>query len=173
MERDTEAFMELLTGVQGKVYAYLMSLCHDQALAKDLLQETNLTLWRKAENYEEGTHFGAWACKTAYYHLLNHRRRSRREELVFEEEVFDYLAERQEQRLLDGEPRLEFLLACLEKLPEKQRRWIEERYQPGASVRKMAETEGMKEGAMSQTLYRIRHALQRCVQSHLESGGAL
>jgi len=173
MERDTEAFIELLTGVQGKVYAYLMSLCHNHALAKDLLQETNMTLWRKAADYEEGSHFGAWACKAAYYHLLNHRRKASRENLVFEEEVFDYLAERQEQRLPESDERLAALRGCLLKLPEKQREWIEQRYRPGASVQQMAEREGMKEGAMSQTLYRIRHALQKCVQSQVKSGGAL
>jgi len=172
MERETEAFIELLTGAQGRVYGYLLSLCHDSALAKNLLQETNLTLWRKAENYEEGTNFGAWACKAAYYHLLNHRRKARRESLVFEEEVFDYLAERQEQRLDGADERLKLLQGCLAKLPDQQRKWIEQRYQSSASVQSMAKNEGMSEGAFSQALYRIRHSLQKCVQSQLKKGGA-
>ena len=44
MQRDTEEFIELLTGAQSAVFGYVMSLCHDQTLAKDILQETNLTL---------------------------------------------------------------------------------------------------------------------------------
>ena len=48
MQRDTESFIELLTGAQSAVFGYVMSICHDPSLAKDIVQETNLTLWRKA-----------------------------------------------------------------------------------------------------------------------------
>ena len=41
MQRDTEEFIELLTGAQSAVFGYIVSLCHDHALAKDILQETN------------------------------------------------------------------------------------------------------------------------------------
>ena len=46
MQRDTEEFIELLTGAQSAVFGYIVSLCHDHALAKDILQETSLRALR-------------------------------------------------------------------------------------------------------------------------------
>lgn len=167
MQRDTEEFIELLTGAQSSIFAYVVSLCHDPNLAKDVLQETNLTLWRKAEDFETGTGFTAWACRTAYFHLLNLRRKQRREQLVFEEDVFDYLAERQEERARDSDRRLEALRHCVAKLPPPQRELIDRRYRPGASVQAIAKDDGKTEGAVSQALFRIRAALQRCIEKQL------
>lgn len=171
MQRDTEEFIELLTGAQSSVFGYIMSLCHDHARAQDILQETNVTLWRKAEDFEEGTNFTAWACRTAYFHVLNHRRKASREQLVFDEDVLDYLAERQEERAGSSQDRIGLLRRCLEKLPEDQRNLVQRRYEPGASVQEIAEEDGKSEGAISQALYRIRAALQQCVEKQLAKEG--
>lgn len=171
MQRDTESFIELLTGAQSAVFGYVMSICHDPSLAKDIVQETNLTLWRKAEDFEEGTNFTAWACRTAYFHVLNHRRKQSREQLVFDEDVFDYLAERQEARSQHTDERLEALRACIGALPPQQRDLIDRRYLPGATVQAIAKDDGKSEGAISQALFRIRTALQKCVEQKMVKEG--
>jgi RNA polymerase sigma-70 factor (ECF subfamily) len=171
MQRDTESFIELLTGAQSAVFGYAMSICHDPSLAKDILQETNLTLWRKAEDFEEGTNFTAWACRTAYFHVLNHRRKQSREQLVFDEDVFDYLAERQESRSQQTDERLEALRTCIGALPPQQRDLIDRRYLPGATVQAIAKDDGKSEGAISQALFRIRTALQKCVEQKMIKEG--
>jgi RNA polymerase sigma-70 factor (ECF subfamily) len=171
MQRDTESFIELLTGAQSAVFGYVMSICHDPSLAKDIVQETNLTLWRKAEDFEEGTNFTAWACRTAYFHVLNHRRKQSREQLVFDEDVFDYLAERQEARSQQTDERLEALRACISTLPPQQRDLIDRRYLPGATVQEIAKSDGKSEGAISQALFRIRTALQKCVEQKMMKEG--
>jgi RNA polymerase sigma-70 factor (ECF subfamily) len=172
MQRDTEAFIELLTGAQSAVFGYIMSLTHDHTRAQDILQETNLTIWRKADDYEEGTHFNAWACRIAYFHVLNHRRKFAREQLVFDEAVFDYLAERQEERAASADERLRALRQCVEALPDKQRRLVERRYEPGASLKDIADQDGTNENALSQALFRIRTALQKCVERRLAQENA-
>lgn len=172
MNRDSESFIQLITGAQTALYGYIVSLCHDHAAAKDVLQETNLTIWRKADTFEEGTHFTAWACRIAYFHVLNHRRKLKREQLVFDEEVFDYLAERQEERATFMEDHIQALRRCVQKLPPDQRQLIERRYRAGGSVKQMAEDEGKTEGAISQALFRIRAALQKCVEGQVAREGS-
>lgn len=167
MNRDSAEFVQLITGAQSPVLGYIMSLGFDNARAKDILQETNLTLWNKAETYEEGTSFNSWACRIAYYHVLNHRRKAYREQLVFDDDLFDYLAERQEHRAAESNHRESALKCCLDKLPEKQRQLIEDRYRPGASVQAIAEAAGKTEGAISQALFRIRATLQNCIESKM------
>lgn len=171
MNRDSEDFIELLTEAQPSLYAYIVSLCHDATLAKDVLQDTNVIVWRKASEFEPGTHFKAWACRIAYFTLLSHRRKRSREQLVYDDDVFDYLAERQEQRLGVEDRRLEALRACISSLPAKQRALIEARYEPGASVQRIAGEAGKSEGAISVALFRIRAALQQCIEQRLATEG--
>lgn len=172
MQRDTEEFIELLTGAQSAVLGYILSLWPDHSGAHDILQETNLTLWRKAEDFEQGTNFTAWACRTAYFHVLNHRRKASREQLVFDEDVLDYLAERQEERVASGAAdTVDALRRCLAKLPADQQELVRQRYEPGATVQGIAEQLGKTEGAISQALYRIRASLQKCMEKQTAREG--
>ena len=102
--------------------------------------------------------------------MLNHRRKLSREQLVFDEEVLDYLAERQEERADSSHDRIFALRKCIEKLPASQKGLIQRRYEPGASVQDIAEEDGKSEGAISQALYRIRAALQSCVEKTNRNG---
>ena len=171
MNSDSEEFVRLLTEAQGPVYGYLMTLIPDRSRARDLLQETNITLWKKAATFEEGTNFNAWACKIAYFHVLSFRRKMAREKLVFDDDILDYLAERNDERLIQDftKDRNAALKACMQKLSDKQRKLVEERYKPGASVQRIAADQGRTVGAISQTLYRIRHNLMQCIEKTLAS----
>ena len=171
MKSDSEEFVRLLTEAQGPVYGYLLTLIPDRSRARDLLQETNITLWKKAATFEEGTNFNAWACKIAYFHVLSFRRKMAREKLVFDDDILDYIAERNDDRLMQDftKDRNKALKSCLQKLSEKQRKLVEERYKPGASVQRIAADQERTVGAISQTLYRIRHNLMLCIEKTLAS----
>ena len=167
MKRDTEPFLALLTASQSSLYAYIVSLLPNRQQADDILQETNIVLWRKADEFQEGTSFVAWACQIAYFNVLSHRRRMARDKHTFGDDLFDYLAERQCERIDAVEDRQQALRRCLQKLPPKQRELIEARYQPGASVRRMADERETTEGALSQSLYRIRATLLDCIKRNM------
>lgn len=52
-------FVRLLTGNQRKLYAFILSLLRRPADADDVLQETNMVMWRKCAEFEPGTNFDA------------------------------------------------------------------------------------------------------------------
>ena len=132
MNSDSEEFVRLLTEAQGPVYGYLLTLIPDRSRARDLLQETNITLWKKAATFEEGTNFNAWACKIAYFHVLSFRRKMAREKLVFDDDILDYLAERNDDRLIQDftKDRNSALKACMQKLSDKQRNLLKKGTNP-------------------------------------------
>jgi len=165
-------FIVQLTAAQASLWAYVFSLLPDHVAAQDVLQETNLTLWRKAAEFQPGTSFLSWATQVAYFHVLSHRRRSRRDRLVFDEQVLAYLAERQADRATEPGNRLVALRGCLEKLPQPSRKLLEERYAPGGSVKDLAEAGGRSVAAVSQLLYRIREKLLDCMKAVRIAGGA-
>ncbi|HEX8912459.1 MAG TPA: sigma-70 family RNA polymerase sigma factor [Humisphaera sp.] len=170
MTDDSEQFVALMTASQPSLFAYVLSLVPDTQRAEDLLQETNIVLWRKRDEYEAGTSFMSWACQVAYFNVLAFRRKMARDRHRFDDAVFDYLAERQIERADALDDRREALKGCLEKLPAAQRELVAERYEPGGSVQRMAEARGTTEGAVSQSLYRIRAALLACIERRLGAG---
>jgi RNA polymerase sigma-70 factor (ECF subfamily) len=164
-------FIRELTAVQPSLWAYIFSLLPDHGAAQDVLQETNLTLWRKANEFQAGTSFLAWSCQVAYFHVLSQRRRARRDRLVFDEEVLAYLAERQADRAPELGDRLAALRKCLDKLPAPSRKLLEQRYAPGGSVKDLAEADGRSVAALSQVLYRLREKLLECMTTTRTAGG--
>lgn len=166
MPQPTEKLISELTRAQTSLFAYILALLPDHAQAEEVLQETNITIWRKASEFEEGTDFLAWSCKIAYFHVLSHRRRLARDRHVFSDELLDYLAERNSQRA-DVRERQQALRACLASLPEEQLQLVRKRYQQGGSVQQLAAELGKTVGAVSQSLYRTRASLLACIQTRL------
>lgn len=167
MDRRSDEIVKLLTQSQQALYGSILALLPDRVAANDILQETNLTLWHKADEFELGTNFMAWATRIARYHVLNYRRKRQRDRLVFDEALFAELCDRQAARVEETPLFAELLRECLKKLPDEQRELVEARYAAGGSVRQIAESRGMKPGAVSQALYRIREALLNCISGRL------
>lgn len=62
-----DEFVMLLTAVQPRLFSYLAMVLGDVHDANNVLQETNVTLWTKADDFTTGTNFFAWAREVAYY----------------------------------------------------------------------------------------------------------
>lgn len=165
-----DEFIKLLTSSQSALYACILSLLPDRTAAQDILQETNLTLWRKVDEFEIGTNFMAWASRIARYHILNYRRQLSRDRQIFDERLFEELCEKQAELCEDANAYAEALRHCLTRLTSDQRDLLVSRYSPGGSVKQIAESRHQSVGAISQALYRIREALLNCVSQQVREG---
>lgn len=172
MDRSSDEFMLLLTKAQATIYASIYVLHPDPVAAQDLLQETNLTLCQKVGDFELGTNFNAWATRIARYHVLNYRRRLKREKAIFDPTLFEELCIVQEQRTAELGNYLDAMQDCLQHLPASQRLLLQERYSSGGSVSDLANREGKSVGAISQLLYRLRQTLMDCIYRKLQEGNA-
>lgn len=170
MDREGDEFVRLLTASQSSLYACILAMLPDRVAAQDILQETNLTLWHKAEDFDLGTSFIAWASRIARYHVLNYRRKRNRDRLVFDGRLFNELSERLTERSEDVDHFKESLRECLKRLPAEQRDLVARRYAAGGSVKRIAQSRGQTVGAVSQILYRIRESLLNCVSQYAQEG---
>jgi len=169
-QRQTERFVHNLITCQPRVYAYILATLADRDLADEVLSETNLVLWRKADQYVEGTDFGAWACTIARYQVLAARQKLARDRLVFDDEVLARIADGAAQRTDDLDDRRRALRHCLRSLTRDQQDLLRARYTADGSVKALAEQLGRSVGSISQTLYRIRHTLLACIRRRLAGG---
>ncbi|MBI1368554.1 MAG: sigma-70 family RNA polymerase sigma factor [Planctomycetes bacterium] len=167
----TARFVQQLTTCQSRVYAYIATLVGDLDQAHDVLQETNLVLWEKSAEYEEGRDFLAWACGVAKYQVLAHRRDRGRDRLRFSDTVTEQLAEETIRESGTAEDRRRALHGCLNKLPARQHDLLLRRYSPDGSVQAIAAQLGRPVGSISQAIYRIRKALAECVERTMRAEG--
>jgi RNA polymerase sigma-70 factor, ECF subfamily len=157
---------------QLRLKAYIRSMIPDWNVADDVLQETNVVLWRKAEQFEPGTSFEAWAMKTAHFQVLAHRLKHRRQRTCFDASLVDQLADARPVQCDDLDLRLEAMRTCLQKLPQGQRDMIYSRYSLGFDSNAIAAQTRRSARAVRVTLHRIRMALLDCIKTQMKGAVA-
>lgn len=163
-QNSEEKIITLITRHQAALHAYILSLLPQRALADDVLQETNIVLWRKAKEYDPHAPFLPWAFRIAYFQVKAARRDSARDRHIFDPDLLDQLAA---EASTDADPASHIdqaLRECLQELPTDKRQLILQRYQPDSSVHQMANFHNISAAALSAQLHRIRQILAACVQ---------
>lgn len=161
-------FIEQVTRAQRPLHAFVLSLVRNVADADDVLQETNLVLWRKSAEFEPGTNFDAWAFRIAQFQVMAFRKRAQRSKLHFDDGLLELLAADAADEFGRGhDARQNALSACLQKLKPDQRKLIAVRYEPGGCVNDIAASQGRSPKAVSEALRRIRRTLMTCIESTL------
>lgn len=159
-------FVQTFTRYQRRLFLFILSQVGNPIDAEELLQQTNLVIWRKAYQFQPGTNFLAWACRIAGYEVLRYRtqRRREKERVLFSDELLAELAEEAVDRAEEFESRRRALVQCLKKLRPADRELIQHRYAPGQSGKDLAELLGRPANSVYQSLGRIRRMLWECVQ---------
>lgn len=169
----TERFVSDLTASQPRLFAYLLSLLRSPDEARDVLQETNLVLWKKLDEYPQIASFEAWSTRVAYFQVLAFRRDRGRDRHEFDEQLIQKIASAAEQATAGTDERLRFLTTCIEKLSAAHRDLLSDRYGKQMSVKDLAQTMGKTPAALGMTLYRVRRLLMDCIESKRLSKGTL
>ena len=159
----SDDFLRLMTEFQGRLFGYIFSLLGDPDRANDVLQETNVVLWRDSKEFVPGSNFKAWAFRVAHFQVMAFRQKQIRDKLVFEDDLLEAVAfgAREADESFDG--RRERLTGCLEKLSAPVREMLRRRYAEGQSLQEIAQERGMTSNAVTQALFRIRQTLVQCV----------
>ena len=161
----TEEVQLLFVRHENSIRAFVRSLQPSLTDADDVMQETFLTVSRKAATFEPGTNFVAWACGIARLKVLENFRQRKRANVLSEAAVIA-LAEGapSAQSMNERESALE---KCLEQLSPKARDLLWRRYSRRQSSTEMAEAAGMTSSAVRVALTKARKALRDCINIQL------
>lgn len=161
-------FVLLITGHQTAIYAYILTIYPDRVAAQDILQETNIVLCRKVEEFEPGTNFKAWAFRIAYWQTMAQLKRVKRTgHVALEPDVMDLVAQEVEEVTADFEERRFALKSCLQKLPPGDASILLAHYQSGESLAEISGRLGRTREALKQVLLRIRKSLRICIERQM------
>jgi RNA polymerase sigma-70 factor (ECF subfamily) len=162
-----EEFMALFTAHHRRLFRYILALLPRLHAAEDVLQETNLVLWRRFDEFRPGTDFYAWAARVAFLQVLKYRKGSRRESFALDDDILETLASRAMEHTSYLDAAREALQTCLSKLRTEDRELILRRYMAGDSGKKVASELGRPQNSVYKSLGRIRQGLLLCIQRTL------
>ncbi|MGB1130640.1 MAG: sigma-70 family RNA polymerase sigma factor [Haloferula sp.] len=162
-------FVHEITRAQGGIAAYVRSLLPGHPDYMDVVQEVNVTLWKKQKQFRPGTNFKAWAFTVARFHVLSARRKMATEgkRLIFDPELVELLAEAAPYEDDRMEDQLAALQLCLGGLRDKDRDLLRVRYAGTGTIEDYARQHERNAGTVRATLRRLRGVLLRCVKTKL------
>jgi RNA polymerase sigma-70 factor, ECF subfamily len=164
-------FMTHLLRHQDRLYHYIRSLEPRHQDADDVLQEAYLVLWEKFDEYHEDTNFYAWACKIAYFKILQRRSQTERGPSLFAPELLQQLSDEAVLQADGLETQRKFLDGCLDKLPPSDLELITYRYAQSWTREKIAKLLGRSINSVSKALSRIRRDLWECISEEIKVRG--
>lgn len=164
-----ETFVRQLTENQNRLYAYVYSLLADHNSAADVLQETNVVLWRKVDDFRPDNPFLPWAFAIARFQVLAYLRDQKRERVLLDENLAEIISDEAEQSPGLFDVSREALAHCLETLAPSSEELVRLRYMNHLSIQQVADSVGRTLSATKVQLMRIRRTLADCIQRQLAS----
>src|SRR3954471_11947014 len=92
-EQHIDKFICMLTDHQVDLQAFIMSSLGNYSDTLDVLQLTNIALWKKSAQFTPGANFLPWALKVAKFELLAFMRLRRRDRHTFSLELVELMAD--------------------------------------------------------------------------------
>jgi RNA polymerase sigma-70 factor (ECF subfamily) len=127
------------------------------------VQETFLTVTAKAEQFERGTNFRAWAWMIARYKALQALEKRAAPHERFAPEVIEALCAHEASEQSPDEERMRWLTLCMEALAPRAREAVRLRYEQAQRPPEVARSMGWRVEAVHVALSRARIFLRDCV----------
>jgi RNA polymerase sigma-70 factor (ECF subfamily) len=164
-----DSYVQELISCQSRLRAYITAALGNHANTADVLQRTNLVLWKKAQEFRTGAEFMPWALTVARYEVLSFLRDHRRDRHVFCEDVATMMLDAISNEVTAHNDREAALRQCLEKMPGRSRQLLWQRYDQAQSIKQIADETGRTENSVKCHFVRLRKSLERCIEGFLRT----
>lgn len=163
-------FFRLYTGVQPRLYSFLLMMIHNSSDAEELMQETASIMWEQFDRYQEGTNFAAWAITIARIKAFTHLRANKKA-LLFQKDVYQRISVQAEITSSDASERVNALKSCLDKLDKSNSSLLSMRYKRNLSIAEMSKITGKSINVIYKTLSRVLGNLRECIRRTVNGQG--
>ncbi len=163
---------QLFVRHQRSVLAYILTMEPQLEEAEEIVQETFLTVSRKAAEWVDGTNFSSWVRSIARFNTLHSQRTRSRRTARFADDLVELIYEEDTpiDEFSDCERDLAALARCMDRLAPRAKQLIELRYQLGKLPEQIALVMGWSVNSVRVALTRAKIALRECLNRELASG---
>jgi RNA polymerase sigma factor (sigma-70 family) len=161
VRRDRQAFAQIFDHFAPRLDSYLVKLGLDPTTAQEVCQDTMITLWNKADQFDPSrSSLGTWLYRIARNRRIDLARRDRVDYLDPNEPALTQIADQSAgpDAQIDGQRREDRVRAALAQLPSEQNKLIEMAFFDGLSHSEIAARTGLPLGTVKS---RIRLAFSR------------
>lgn len=163
------AFLRQFMAEQRTILRFILHYLPSSPDARDVLQETLVTLWAKRGEFDPSREFVPWACGIARNKVREFWRKQPPWQAFAQDDLMALLDQRREELSAPLSARAETLRDCVAKLPPKQRATLDRYYAGEERVETIAQREGRSVEVIYKTLQRTRRALLECVERTLKT----
>ncbi len=163
----TDKFIQLLTKHQSQLRGFINASVGDYTQSEDVLQKTNLALWKKVDEFQPGAEFMPWAMAVARFEILSHFRDCSRKRPVFSPEVAELMADAAATLVADVPSRQTALRECLKRQPKNSREALRLRYVEQLSIDEISAATDRSADGVKSFLLRVRKSLRECIEKIL------
>jgi len=164
-------FIKLFTSHEARLRSFAFSLVPHWADAEEVLQDANLIMFKKFDQFQMGTSFFSWACKIIHLTAKDFRQRRGRDKLCFGDEFLRLVEQQTVELETDLADRERLLSHCIEQLKEKHRQMLYLRYQSRLKIEEVASKMGSTATAIYKALERSYKWLSDCVERRMAARG--
>jgi len=179
--KDFAAFEQLVDRYEDKVYRLAFRFVRNETEAKEIVQDTFLSVWRKLDTFKGDAQFGSWVYRVAANAALMRLRSQRRHPEVSTEELpIDFLdnyghlpasgenwAKRPDDELQSDELRRR-IQAAVDELPEIYKTVFLIRDVEGLSTEETADVLQISVPTVKTRLHRARLALREAITRYFD-----
>jgi RNA polymerase sigma-70 factor (ECF subfamily) len=162
-----EAFLRLFRANEDRLFGFTLKMLPNFAVAEDIMQETMMTMWRKFDEFQEGTSFSAWGIKIARYKIMEFHQQNKKAGIVYlSDEILRQMSDDDRPGKLENSY-FEALHHCVEKLKDQNHRIIKLRYSRQLSVKQIAGELSVSVNVIYKSMAKIHCMLQQCIEKVL------
>ncbi|HLY11095.1 MAG TPA: sigma-70 family RNA polymerase sigma factor [Planctomycetota bacterium] len=168
---DREAYGQLVALYQARLRAFVARYVTRPDDVFDIVQEGFIDAMQHLDRFDPAKDFGPWLRAICRNRMLNHFRSAKVRQTAAAALVDEALQSTwgaMEDDLEEGVERVAALRRCIDKLEKTQRELVEQRYRQEIPLNDLARKVGRSAAALSMALFRIRAALEKCMEQHLE-----
>ena len=166
--------MKAALDCRTELIAYARSLLGNYAAADDVLQEALLVVFKKFDQFQEGTSMLAWCRSIVRIEVLRAKQRHQRERTLAERLLDDAIDAAFDEfqtarRHDDVESWRDALRGCLERVPQRGQSVLRARFADELSYQQIGERLGMTIEAVRKALFRLKRQIRTCVEKSLRA----
>jgi len=168
---DRDAFGQLVSLYQARLRAFVARYVSRPDEVFDIVQDGFIDAMEHLDRFDSSKEFGPWLRAICRNRMLNHFRSNKVRQSAAAVLVDQALQETwgaMEDNLEDGAERVAALRKCVDRLEKSQRELIEMRYRREVPLAELARKLGRSAAALSMSLFRLRAALEKCMDRGLE-----
>jgi RNA polymerase sigma-70 factor (ECF subfamily) len=166
---DREAYGQLVGLYQARLRAFVARYVTRPDEVFDIVQEGFIDAMQHLDRFDLAKDFGPWLRAICRNRMLNHFRSNKVRQTaaaarVDQAETWGNM----EDDLEEGRERVAALRRCIDQLEKTQRDLVELRYRREIPLNELARKLGRSAAALSMALFRIRAALEKCMDKRLD-----